>query len=97
MSTGAFIVMEPRILAMLDARPTRLQRFSVAVHRMIWRVTPRVITRNLFGAFIKLRLRRGNNSWNRHYSPDALAEYRRQVEDARARGCPQPARPSKRH
>jgi uncharacterized protein (DUF2236 family) len=97
MRAGTFIVMEPRILAMLDAHPTPIQRLSVVVHRLIWRVTPRVLTRNLFGAFIKLRLRRGNNSWNRHYSPDALADYHRQVEDARAQGCPQPARPSKRH
>lgn len=96
MTTSSFMVMEPRILQMLGAESTRTQRFNVAAHHLAWRCTPRFVTRNLFRVFITWRLRYGNNSWNRHYSPEALASYHRQVEDARAQGCPQPARPSKR-
>lgn len=96
MMTGSFMVMEPRILQMLGAEPSRAQRFSVTVHRAIWRATPRFATRHLFGAFMTWRLRYGDTSWNRHYSPEALADYHRQVDDARAQGCPQPKRPSKR-
>ncbi|MGX1808958.1 oxygenase MpaB family protein [Nocardia sp. NPDC055321] len=95
--TSAFAVLEPRLLDMLEIEPTPAQRFSVAAHRMWWRVTPDVLTRHWFGVFMKLRLRYGNSSWDRHYSPEALDRYHREVEDARAQGLPQPARPSKRH
>lgn len=52
MMTGSFAVMDARILEMLGIEPTRAQRFSVSAHRVVWRATPRVVTRNLFGAYI---------------------------------------------
>lgn len=97
MRTSAFLLLEPQIQHLLGMRATRTQQLSIHMHRMIWRTAPRTLFRNLFGLFMDIRLRHGNNSWDRHYSPQALADYHQQVKDARGQGRPQPPRPSKRH
>lgn len=90
--TSSFIVMEPRLRHLIDIEPTTADRVSVGVHRLIWRAVPRALTGELFGTYLTLRLRYGNTSWKRHYSPAALADRRKQVEHARAQGLPQPKR-----
>lgn len=90
--TSSFLVMEPRLRHLIDVEPSAMDRVSVGVHRLIWRAAPRMLTSELFGTYLTLRLRYGNTSWKRHYSPAALAEHRKQVEHARAHGLPQPKR-----
>lgn len=97
LATSAFLVMEPRILQMLEMKPTRAQQISVSAQRRLWRALPTALTRGWSERVIGLRLRYGNHSWNRHYSPQALTAYSEQIEQARAHGCPHPARPSARH
>jgi uncharacterized protein (DUF2236 family) len=90
--SSSFLVMEPRIQQLLEIEPTTVDRVSVGVHHLIWRAAPRALTSELFSTYMGLRLRYGNTSWKRHYSPAALADYRKQVEHARAQGLPQPKR-----
>ena len=90
--TSSFLVMEPRLRHLIDIEPSTMERVSVGVHRLIWRAAPRALTGDLFGTYLTLRLRYGNTSWKRHYSPEALADHRKQVEHARAQGLPEPKR-----
>lgn len=96
LATGALIVIEPRIQQMLELEPTRAQQLSVRIQKRLWRAAPEVFTRGWFERAIAARLRFGNTSWHRHYSPESLSCYHAQVEHARAEGLPQPTRPSKR-
>ncbi|MFB7719089.1 oxygenase MpaB family protein [Nocardia sp. NPDC056100] len=95
--TSMFIVTDPQVQTLMNLKPTRSQQLSTYLHRRVWRTIPSTLTREWSATYLKLRLRHGNTSWQRHYSPESLAHYRQQMKEATTQGAPMPDRPSKRH
>lgn len=92
--TSTFIVMDPQVRDLLELQTNRRQRASIDIHRGIWRVLPRPLTKNIVATYFGLRLRHGTPSWRRHYSAESLARYRQAVKDADHEGQARPPRPS---
>lgn len=84
---GLLMTMPDEMESMLAIKRHRADRYSVALHRLLWKAIPKPLSAHLAKAFFHLRFKYGNPVWRTEYSPASLQQRRAMMKDSKLT-CP---------